>query len=171
MIKTARLLLRVPVPDDIDGLTAVFSDHEAMRYIGEGAIKSRAEVARQIEDERAYFDEHGFTMFTVVRKADREVLGDCGLWTWKETGETEIGWHLARKFWGQRFGSEAAVAVLDFANQAGLDQLICMVQTENVASLHIAERLGFQFDGEWLRRGRLTRRYRRQREKAAGHLP
>jgi ribosomal-protein-alanine N-acetyltransferase len=159
------------VPEDLDGLAAVFSDPETMRYIGEGAIKSRGAVATQIDDERAYFDEHGFTMFTVIRKADSAVLGDCGLWTWKETGEIEIGWHLARKFWGQRFASEAAAAVLDFANQAGLDQLICMVQTENVASLRIAERLGFRLDREWLRRGRLTRRYLRRRAEAAANLP
>ncbi len=159
------------MPDDVNGLVAVFSDPEAMRYIGEGAISSRGEVARQIEDERAYFDEQWFTMFTVIRNEDSAVLGDCGLWTWKETGEIEIGWHLARKFWGQRFGSEAAAAVLHFANQAGLDQLICMVQTENVASLRIAERLGFQFDREWLRRGRLTRRYRWRRAKPAPNLP
>jgi RimJ/RimL family protein N-acetyltransferase len=158
-IESRRLLLRAPEPVDVDPLLSVLGDAEAMRYIGDGRTRSRAEVAAGLDAKRRYLDEHGYTMFTVVEKLSGDVVGDCGLGTWEETGEIEIGWRFAPRFWGQGYGSEAAAAVVAFAQAIGLTQLICMVQRENVASWRIAERLGFCLDREWVRNGRLTRRY------------
>jgi [ribosomal protein S5]-alanine N-acetyltransferase len=158
-IETPRLLIRVPELEDVDQLMAVMGDSDAMQYIGDGTTRPRDEVAAGQEAKQRYLVEHGFTMFTVVEKSSGDVVGDCGLGTWKETGEIEIGWRFAPRFWGKGYGTEAAAAVFAHARKIGLIHLICMVQSKNVASWRIAERLGFALDREWVRNGRLTRRY------------
>jgi RimJ/RimL family protein N-acetyltransferase len=96
----------------------------------------------------------------VQRRIDGAVLGDCGLWTWADTGEPEIGWRFAPAHWGQRYASEAARAVFAHGrDEIRLRHLICMAYEENVASWRIAERLGFALDRREEQYGRIARRY------------
>lgn len=159
-LQTRRLTLRAPELADVDALLAVFGDPAAMRHIGAGQVRSRDEVASAVERQQKQLADRGFCMFVAERREDGRVLGDCGLNVWAETGEVEIGWRFAPEHWGQRYASEAAAAVFEFArSELGLGSLICMVYADNVPSWRIAERLGFRLDEEAPRHGRQARRY------------
>jgi len=157
---TERLELRAPTLADAEPLAAVLSDAQAMRHIGAGEIWDRERI-RELQGRKIeHLADKGYSLYTVLRRFDGAVLGDCGLWTWADTGEPEIGWRFAPAHWGQGYASEAARAVFAHGrDEIGLRHLICMAYDENVASWRIAERLGFALDRREERYGRLARRY------------
>jgi RimJ/RimL family protein N-acetyltransferase len=60
----------------------------------------------------------------------------------------EIGWRLAREYWGRGFATEAAVAVVDYAFDArGLDEVVSFTARGNQRSRQVMERLGMRRQG------------------------
>ncbi|MDR5699566.1 GNAT family N-acetyltransferase [Agromyces aerolatus] len=61
------------------------------------------------------------------------------------TRMVEVGWVLERRFTGRGLATEATAALLDFAFDAvGARIATAVIDPENVASIAVAERLGFQ---------------------------
>lgn len=57
--------------------------------------------------------------------------------------EIELSYRLARSYWGQGLGSEAAQACRDYAfTQLKLKRLISIIEPRNVASIRVAEKAG-----------------------------
>lgn len=54
----------------------------------------------------------------------------------------EIGWHLHPAAWGRGIATEAALALLERARAAGLEQVHAVVRPDNVRSVAVCERLG-----------------------------
>jgi RimJ/RimL family protein N-acetyltransferase len=55
----------------------------------------------------------------------------------------EVGWGLARQYWGQGYATEAAKASLDYGfRNYPVDRLISLIRPENHPSQKVAERLG-----------------------------
>ena len=92
--------------------------------------------------------ERGFTFWAVERKADKALLGFCGLKIADDAGSPveglyEIGWRLREDAWGQGYAKEAAIASLDFAfDRLGAPRVIALTVTGNRASWGLMERLG-----------------------------
>ena len=130
-----------------DGLVAAWDDPEVWRYVGagrdgfrradlDGALARAADLGL-LDAERL-----------VVRTCDETVLGVCGLYpSWFDEGnpdETDLGYRYGRASWGQGYGLEAAAEVMRWAaTERGLDRVGSNVQTPNVASHRILQRLGF----------------------------
>jgi ribosomal-protein-alanine N-acetyltransferase len=59
----------------------------------------------------------------------------------------EIGWRLARAYWGKGYATEAAKAALDFAfGPGGLEEIVAFVAPGNRASRAVMERIGLRED-------------------------
>jgi len=110
-LTTERLTLRAPRPHDAEPLAAVFADKQAMRFIGDGRTRDAVEIALMQQRKIEVLAERDCTLYTVERRTDSQVLGDCGLWVWPETGETETGWRFAPAHWGRGYATEGATAV------------------------------------------------------------
>ncbi|PZG51533.1 GNAT family N-acetyltransferase [Spongiactinospora gelatinilytica] len=155
-LSTERLILRAPEPADLGFFVDLFADREAVRYIADGEPWSAERIRGQQKRKIDCLAERGFTLYTVVRAADGQVVGDCGLAPW-ENGRVEIGWRFARPYWGQGLAKEAARAVFEHAgHDLGLTELWCLVQEPNTASWRIAEGLGFRLDRTEIRHGGRT---------------
>jgi RimJ/RimL family protein N-acetyltransferase len=116
-----------------------------MRYIGDGSPwpeeRSRQFVERQI----ALFGERGFCLWKLLK--DGGPIGFCGLQPLPETDEIEIGWWLARAWWGQGLATEAArEALRDGFERVGLQRIVAIAQPANRASVRIMQKLGMRFD-------------------------
>jgi RimJ/RimL family protein N-acetyltransferase len=155
-IETKRLVLRCPRLEDGDPLLALTSDPEAMRFIG-GVHPNVADdpgfVVRRWLDR---WEANGFGQFVAERREDGAVLGRVGLVVWdtrdwriktiRETGEhgqPELGWALARAYWGYGYATEAALAVRRWAREdLRMKRLISVIAPENERSQRVAEKLG-----------------------------
>jgi [ribosomal protein S5]-alanine N-acetyltransferase len=143
ILETERLLLREFVPDDVDGLAAVLSDPETMRYYP--AVLDRAGVAAWIERDRRRYADHGHGLWAMVLKSSGEVIGDCGLarQVVDENHEIEIGYHVRRDLWGRGYAPEAARGCQVYGfDRLGAERLIALIRPENLPSRRVAEKAG-----------------------------
>ena len=162
MIETERLLLRLPVLDDVEAVADAFGDSEVMRYIGNGETGTHDDALRAIESMQRAWEQDGFGGFTVVRRDDGAMLGRVGFMAWdpdvwksgirKEIGdraEIELGWTLGREAWGRGYATEAALAARDWGlEEINPRRLISLIHPKNVRSMRVAKKIGERFQHE-----------------------
>lgn len=140
-LRTGRLLLRRPRPEDVAAMHAILGDAEAMRYWSTlphaQLAESEAWVAATIQAiERGDCDD-----FFVER--DGRLIGKAGLWN----GD-EIGFLFSPTVWGQGYAREALGAVIAHAFDAGgRTQIRADVDPRNERCLRLLTRLGFRETG------------------------
>lgn len=154
-IETARLELRLFRPDDLDAFAALNADREVMRYIGDGTPQDRAHATVTFERMRWHWAEHGFGRWAIERASDGAFMGFCGVGFLtiapEVAGRPEIGWRLAREFWGNGYATEAAIAARDhFFGTFPFSELISLSQPENGASHRVMRKLGMRREADLL---------------------
>ncbi len=144
MIETERLILRRFTPEDLDELAALRADPEVMRYIGE---QPRAKVEQRLNYYISLYESRGLGMWAVIDKGTGALIGWCGLIFLDGTGEVEVGYGAAKRYWGQGLMSEAARASLRYGfERAGLRRIVAVAMPENLASRRIMEKLGMRYE-------------------------
>ena len=147
-LRSDRLLLRPMTADDAGPLLAVFTDPLVMASFG-GDLFDRAQMEQWVARNLAHQDEYGYGLFTVVRRDDGEVIGDCGLEHMEIGGtpEVELGYDLRSDCWGQGLATEAAGMVRDHAfERLSIERLISLIRTGNAASCRVAEKIGMRHE-------------------------
>ena len=146
MLETERLILRPMNETDIESVFEMRRDNEIMRFIREPVL-NRDEAKNWINliSSRWSKDKIGFC--SLIEKQSGKFAGWCGLWELKESGETEVGYAIAREFWGKGYASESAKAFLEYGfNKLNLEKIVAVAREENTASRRVMEKIGMQFD-------------------------
>ena len=145
MINTERLLLRPYRQNDADNLFRVLSDMETMQcWPTPFTIDA---VRNWISRSRVSYDAIGIGRYAVLRKIDRQLIGDCGVVHLEVDGESvnDLGYIFHRAVWGRGLATEAALAIRDFAfSKAGLVALHANMPRTHVASRRVAEKIGMR---------------------------
>lgn len=140
-IETERLLLRPPVRSDFDAWAALAADAENMRHLG--GVKSRPEAWRHFAFAVGSWHLQGFGPFSLIEKTSGTWVGRVGALHPEGWPGTEVGWTLAREFWGRGFAIEAATAVIDWAfAHIGWTEVIHCISSDNLPSIALAMKLG-----------------------------
>ena len=151
ILETGRLLLRRQTIEDLDDLWALYCDPEITRYIPD-APRSREEAGEELEwHKNGHPRRPELGLWATIHKETVKFIGRCGLLPWTIDGreEVEVAYTIARDYWGQGLGTEAALAILHYGfEQLNLSRLICRIDAENVASQKIAEKIGMSFEKE-----------------------
>ena len=146
MIQTPRLVLRPFTHDDLDAFASMNADAEVMRYIGDGKPQSRAQTQLRLNAILDHWEQHGFGLCAVVDRVSRAFVGFCGLQYLDNTSEIEVGYRLAKQFWGMGLATEAAGATVRFGfDELGLDRIVAVVQPENVPSQWVIQKIGLKY--------------------------
>ena len=141
VLETARLLLRPPLEEDLDGWATLMADEASSQFIG-GPVP-RAAAWRGMATMAGSWALKGFGMFSVVEKGTGEWIGRLGPWQPEGWPGTEVGWGLIRSAWGKGFAIEGAAAAIDWAfDRLGWTEVIHCIDPKNAASIALAERLG-----------------------------
>lgn len=149
-ITTTRLRLRAHRPSDLATCHAVWSDPEVVRYIG-GRPSSVEEVWRRMLTYAGLWGLLGYGYWAVEEKHSGAYVGDIGLAEFERElqpslhGMLEFGWVLARAAHGRGYASEAVTAI-DAWRRTHLPgrRAVCIIAPENRASIHVAEKAGFE---------------------------
>jgi RimJ/RimL family protein N-acetyltransferase len=144
-LRTSRLLLRGWRDDDHEPFAALNADHEVMRYLP--SALTRAESDTLISRIGEHFVQHGFGLWAVEVDGGAPFIGYVGLavprFTAAFTPCVEIGWRLARPYWGFGYATEAATAAMAFGfTAAALDEIVSFTVPDNTRSRAVMERLG-----------------------------
>ena len=154
--ETQRLLLRHLHLFDGDAMDRVFGDAEVMRY-GDG-VQTQAWIRDWLGQTLEHYNRlWGFGPWAVVEKASSDTIGYCGLFRLSDINgspEIEIGYRLARAWWGKGYATEAAVAVRDYGfHTLSLRRLVASIDPSNLASIRVATKLGMRYEQEYLVEG------------------
>ncbi len=148
-IITDRLLLRSISEDDIEGLFAVFSDPQVMRYWStppfvdkQAAVELQREIAES--NQRRTMIKWGLAL-----RETNSLIGTVTLFNLDlNNGRAELGYAMARAHWGFGYMREALQKLLSYAfEDLELRRLEADVDPRNAASIRTLERLGFQREG------------------------
>ena len=147
IVETERLVLRPFTLDDLDALAAINSDPQVMRYIGDGKPAPREHTAERLNFIIEHGRQYGFSVWAVRYKQRHSLIGFCGLHHLDRTIEVEVGYRLARDYWGRGLATEGARASLRYGFEyLALNRIAAVVQTENVASQRVLEKLGLKYE-------------------------
>jgi RimJ/RimL family protein N-acetyltransferase len=148
-LKTERLILRAPRPEDLGRCAELLGDYEVAKML------SRVTYPYDLEQGRAFLalsakrwtnwqeaEELGFQI-----DCEGEMIGGVSFKKLRET--PEIGYWLGRAYWGKGYMSEAAQAAVAWLFENTDHKVVaCEAMTENPASLGVARKLGFREVGE-----------------------
>lgn len=151
LLETERLFFRRFIIDDLDALFALYCDPEVTKYIPD-VPRNYAETREELEWFMNGHPRHPeLGLWATIHKTSNQFIGRCGLLPWTIDGrnEVEVAYLLAKPYWRQGLGTEAARAILHYGfEQLYLPRLICMIEPENVASRKVAENIGMTFEKE-----------------------
>lgn len=153
---TDRLVIRRFRRCDTEAMTRIFGDPEVMRFgAGVQTIQwTRDWIQRCIAD---YQRKSGIGVWTVVETESEAAIGYCGLFHFPDVcgyPETELGYRLARPYWGRGYATEAARAVLNYGfNTLRLPRLVSIIDPFNVSSIRVAEKLGMRYEKDVMFQG------------------
>ena len=147
-LETERLILRGWRADDFDAFAAMMVDPEVARFLtGDQRPMDRASAWRTLALFVGHWSLRGFGLFAVEEKGSGAFVGRIGAWQPEEWVGFELGWGLARPYWGKGYAREAARAAGDWAwTQIKTDELVSLIHVDNARSTRVAERLGATFE-------------------------
>lgn len=166
---TERLVMRPPSPGDLDDLTALFGDSEAMHFVGQGRTFSATKVAHMLETMLAearhgsphpswvpgvpgslvivHRETQTFAGMAVLRMLAPDLAAaivDC------PDPAVEAGYILKPEFWGKGLATEAARELVRYGVQlAGKEHVVAVADVGNTVSHNVLRKVGFQCRREY----------------------
>jgi RimJ/RimL family protein N-acetyltransferase len=148
-LETDRLKLRAFSPEDLDRLVEILAKPRVMRYMPGGQPFPRQKAEANLQAIMRHWDKHGFGWWAVVHKADAQLIGWCGLTFVDELDQTEVAYLFDEPYWGRGIATEGAHASLRYGfEELGLERIIALAHTENIASQRVMEKNGMSYEGE-----------------------
>ena len=149
MLETPRLRLRQWRDSDVDPFAEMGRDAQVMACLPR--LYTRDEAQAIFERNRDFIEERGYGFWALEEIGGAPFIGFVGikdvLFDAPFTPAVEIGWRLARAYWGKGYASEAARAALAYGfEELGLDEIVAFLLAENQRSAHVCERLGMRRD-------------------------
>jgi len=146
-LETERLLLRELQADDVEPELALWTDPDVMRFMG--GPRDPARVRCILEEEHLDPPAGPLGQWPVVDRSSGGFVGDCGLIAKHIEGcdEVELVYVIVRSAWGAGLATEIGSALLAFAfGQLGLPRVVSLIEPGNVASKHVAAKLGMRLE-------------------------
>lgn len=143
--RTERLLLRPGWREDAPALAAAINDEGIARNLARVPWPYSEEDALAYLEGRQDADLPRFLIFARTLGAPR-LVGGCGL-SREEKGGLELGYWIARPYWGLGFATEAGRAVVRIARAMNLPKLRAKHALDNPASGNVLRKIGFRPTG------------------------
>jgi [ribosomal protein S5]-alanine N-acetyltransferase len=155
IIETARLRLRPFRLRDVDEVLGYATDPEWARYLPVPQPYTPADAEKFIAGQ-VLLDREVHPAWAIEHA--RAVIGGINLRFHFDHHVGEMGYSIARSYWGRGLATEAARAVMEaaFTACASLNRIRAMADARNLGSLRVMEKLGMVREGV-LRQNRLVR--------------
>jgi RimJ/RimL family protein N-acetyltransferase len=145
VFKSARLGFRNWIASDIPLMVEISGDAEVMMHFP--AVATPKQTKEFIERMQVMFSEKGYCYFAVDHLNDNTLIGFIGLYDQDYEVEfapcIDIGWRLAKKYWGKGFATEGAKRCLAYAfKELGLANIKATAPLVNKGSISVMEKIG-----------------------------
>ncbi len=151
-LRTLRLLLSRPRPDDFEDFARMYADPVVMATLG--GVRSRDDSRSYLDRLLAHWERHGWGWWTARDLATGQYVGRGGpRGVTLDTGdEVELGYGLMAEYWGLGLATELARESIRVAFEVvGVVSMVSFTLPTNRASQRVMEKVGFVYerDGVW----------------------
>ncbi|MGO4694794.1 GNAT family N-acetyltransferase [Paenibacillus sp. 2TAB26] len=146
-LETERLRLSILTLEDSEAIYKHFSDENVTRFMDINPCEDLNEAKEIIQ---YHIDDKG-CRWGIFSKKDHRLVGTCGFhcWVQGEQPKAEIGFDLAKEYWGMGLMQEALLPVIAFGfEQMGLSMIEATVEQQNEKSIQLLNRLHFEKEAE-----------------------
>jgi RimJ/RimL family protein N-acetyltransferase len=148
-MRTERLVLRRWRNSDLRPFARLNADAQVMEFMP--SVLSEHESNSLVERIEAHFQEHGFGLYAAEIQSNGQFIGYIGLsvptFQAAFTPCVEIGWRLAREYWGQGLATEGARKIVRYAfEELNLQELASFTVPANTRSLGVMKKIGMTYD-------------------------
>lgn len=149
-IESSRFLLRRHREADLEAFAAFLTDENATRFMAFTEEQKSHNGARAMLDYviAAYSSVEPVFSLTIADPQSDEYLGSCGLQRITDEEGFEIYYTVLPEYQNVGLATEPTMVLIDYVfDQTETNQLVAFVVPANVASVRVAEKLGFIDDG------------------------
>ncbi len=147
ILETERLRLREFTLDDTPFIIELLNSPGWLMYIGDRNVRTEEEARSYLQDgPLASYQENGFGLWMVERKADNQAIGMCGVLKRIALENPDIGFAFLPAFHGNGYAFEAAGATLRFATETlNIPVIAAITLADNVKSIRLLQKYDFKF--------------------------
>ena len=155
ILQTPRLVVDLLKASDIDDFHRLHSDARVMKYTtGEvySLDQSKTSLSQIL---RSYLNpDQTFNVWAVRLKSEENtMIGTCAL-VFNEHNEWEIGYRFMPSYWGKSMATELLKELEVFCfNNLNINMIVAYSYIENLGSINVLNRCGFQLDEEYRKPG------------------
>lgn len=147
ILETDRLILRkLKIEDAQEIFNNWTSDSEVAKYVRWSTHKSIEETKQWLAEEEKNYKDIGYYTWGLELKQTRELIGCMSALYREEEDRYEIGYNLAKKYWNQKYTTEALKKVMTFLiDEVGIKKFKCVHAKLNPASGKVMQKVGFKY--------------------------
>jgi ribosomal-protein-alanine N-acetyltransferase len=144
LLETDRLFLRQIMLDDAEGMFKNFSDPEVAKWFFEHPLTNLEQVVPFIDAFKNEFEQKEGLTWAVVLKTNDLFVGTCGYGSVAVGVKGDMGFDLAKNFWGQGLMTEALISTINYGFESlGLSKVEAHTYSSNTRAIGLLEKLGF----------------------------
>ncbi|MGN0352523.1 MAG: GNAT family N-acetyltransferase [Roseburia sp.] len=155
ILETERLVVREFQMSDLDELFHLYEGKGMTDY-----MEPLYSYEKEKEYQQAYitymYRYYGYGMWLVFEKESGKLIGRAGIEHREEfKGELELGYAIGTSYQRKGYATEVCLAIMEYCKEyLGVQQLFCMIEVENKASIALAEKIGFVLEKECMNEGK-----------------
>ncbi|MCP1132139.1 GNAT family N-acetyltransferase [Paenibacillus polysaccharolyticus] len=148
-LHTTRLQLSQMKASDSTELFQVWSDPEVAMFMNISPFSDEKQALEMIQLLADLAKEKKAIRFSIIEKESGVIMGSCGYnYLDNEQARAEIGYDLAKAYWGRGYAMEAVSALLTHGfSSLKLNRIEAKVDPRNVSSIKLLEKLDFTREG------------------------
>ena len=146
---TERLMLRELTEEDALAILICFSNPDVLRFYGQSPLANENQVKQIIRNFAINYENRRGIKWGIAVKGEAGIIGTIGFQEWsQEHKRADISYALVPEHWGKGYAIEAVSTVISYGFQElNLTRIGALVFTENVSSIKLLEKLGFEKEG------------------------
>ena len=147
-LETRRLILRRIEEKDCEDMFAYASDLEVTKYLTWLPHVNMGETKEYLSNLQKRYESGKFFDWGLIYKENGRLIGTCGFTSININNNTcEVGYVLAKKYWGMGLMPEALDCVMDFAfGYFGFDKIEARFIDGNLNSKKVMQKVGMTYE-------------------------
>lgn len=166
--ESERLAFRPHIIEDLEAYCAMEADADFRRYVG-GSPRPREQAEARFKNGFSH-DKGSLRMWAAIYKPGNTYIGRCGVYQHLDgsgvpvPGEGALGLYFDKAYWGRGLATEAGNTFVGFGfKQLGLSRIVTTIDSRNLASIRVIEKLGFDLERVSELNGRVFHHYQLNR--------
>lgn len=147
-LESTRLKLRRPTINDAEDIFSIYAcDPVVTKFLLFKPHKTIQDTLDFIHLSEEQWANKEWYSLVIITKEDNKLIGGIGLGFTYDTKDTaRIGFVLGKGEWGKGYATEACMKMIEFAKDLEVRKLVAPIHPDNLASIRVLEKCGFQED-------------------------